>query len=82
MAAGRNALQGMGNTRVVVAGSLMELLMRAISAFWLVPGLGFFGACVETPLSWIGALLPVVIVWFFPLKKMGKEPEQDQPAPD
>ena len=78
----RYALQGMGNTKVVVAGSLMELLMRAISAFWLVPGLGFFGACVETSLSWIGALLPVVIVWFYTLKKMGKEPEQGQPAPD
>lgn len=78
----RYALQGMGNTKVVVAGSLMELLMRAVSAFWLVPNLGFFGACIETPLSWIGALLPVVIVWFITLKKMGKEPGTGQLVPE
>ena len=67
----RYALQGMGNTKVVVAGSLMELLMRAVSAFWLVPTLGFFGACIETPLSWIGALLPVAVVWIATMRKLG-----------
>lgn len=69
----RYGLQGMGNTKVVVAGSLMELLMRAVSAFWLVPALGFFGACIETPLSWIGALLPVVIVWVRTVRRMDAE---------
>lgn len=78
----RYALQGMGNTKVVVAGRLMELLMRAVSAFWLVPSLGFFGACIETPLSWIGALLPVVIVWFITVKKMGKGPGTGQLVPE
>ena len=69
----RYGLQGMGNAKVVVAGSLMELLMRAVAAFWLVPALGFFGACIETPLSWIGALLPVVIVWVRTVRRMDAE---------
>ncbi len=72
----RYGLQGMGNTRVVVLGSLMELLMRAVSAFWLVPAMGFFGACIETPLSWLGALTPVVIVWLRTVRNMDKNMEK------
>ena len=76
----RYALQGMGNTKVVVAGSLMELLMRALSAFLLVPSMGFLGACVETPLSWFGALLPVAIVWFRTLRRMDAEEGAAEPS--
>ncbi len=72
----RYGLQGMGNTRVVVLGSLMELLMRAVSAFWLVPALGFFGACIETPLSWIGALTPVAVVWVRTVRRMDETQRQ------
>ena len=59
----RYTLQGLGNTGIVLQASMMELAARVFSAFLLIPSLGFLGSCIETPLSWLAALLPCLIVW-------------------
>ncbi len=47
----RYTLQGLGNAVIPTVAGLMELAMRALAAFILVPKLEFMGACIETPLS-------------------------------
>ena len=44
--------------------------MRTFSAFVLVPRMGFFGASIETPLSWLGALLPVIFAYYIASRRI------------
>ncbi|MCM1135571.1 MAG: MATE family efflux transporter [Clostridium sp.] len=59
----RFALQGLGYTLIPTAAGFMELVMRVTAAFWIIPQFGFYGASLETQLSWLGALLPSLIAW-------------------
>ena len=77
----RYTLQGLGDAKIPTVAGLMELAMRAFSAFFLVPRLGFFGASVETPLSWFGALIPVLIAYFAAagnIRRLMRESENGQ----
>lgn len=60
----RFTLQGLGYTAVPTIAGVMELLMRAVAAFFLVPQFKFIGASFATPLSWMGALLPAAVAYF------------------
>ncbi len=66
----RYTLQGLGNAVIPTVAGLMELAMRVLAAFILVPKLEFMGACIETPLSWLGALIPVIIAWCAAVRKL------------
>lgn len=66
----RYTLQGLGYTFVPTVAGTMELVMRVIAAFFLVPTFEFAGASFATPLSWAGALLPVVIAYCFAARKL------------
>lgn len=66
----RYTLQGLGNAVIPTVAGLMELAMRAFSAFVLVPRLEFVGASIETPMSWLGALIPVAAAWFLASRRI------------
>ena len=66
----RFALQGLGNAMIPTIAGLMELVMHAYSAFVLVPKLEFLGASIETPLSWLGALIPPLVAWLIVRRKL------------
>ena len=66
----RYTLQGLGNAVIPTVAGLMELAMRVLSAFVLVPRLEFVGASIETPLSWLGALIPVATAWFLASRRI------------
>ena len=53
----RNAVQGMGISIVPLASSLIELVLRAASAFILAASWGYFGICCASPICWIAACL-------------------------
>lgn len=59
----RFTLQGLGNAVIPTIAGIMELLMRLLAAFILVPYFEFNGAAFATPLSWLGAMLPVMIAY-------------------
>lgn len=69
----RFTVQGLGQTLLPTLAGMMELVMRTIAAFFLVPKLEFLGAAVATPLSWLGALIPVAAAYFFAAGKLRKE---------
>lgn len=60
----RNSLQGMGETFVPLMAGVTELIVRVICAFGLVHWLGFFGACIGNPASWIAAALPLIWTYY------------------
>ena len=51
----RNAIQGLGYSRVAMIAGLMELIGRAFVAFVLVRLYGFTGACLANPAAWLCA---------------------------
>ena len=59
----RNALQGMGASMVTLVGGGIELVLRTAIAFILPPLIGFTGICVAGPSAWIGASVPLIIVF-------------------
>lgn len=68
----RFTLQGLGQSVAPTISSVMELTIRILSATLLVPYLGFTGVIMATPLSWLGALIPSAISYYFNLKKFRK----------
>lgn len=61
----RNAVQGLGFSRISMVAGLMELVGRTFVAFVLVGSMGFNGACFANPAAWICAdavLLPIYLV--------------------
>lgn len=68
----RFTVQGLGQTLMPTLAGVMELVIRAIAAFLLVPKLEFLGAAIATPLSWLGALAPVAVAWFLAAGKLKK----------
>ena len=60
----RFTLQGLGQSFVPTVAGVMELLMRVFAAVVLVDMLGYVGACLSSPLAWLGAFVPLTIAFF------------------
>ena len=73
----RYTLQGLGSAMIPTIAGIMELVMRTFTAFLLVPRLEFFGASIGTPLSWLGALLPVAVAWLHTDPKLRAAAEEE-----
>ena len=59
----RFTLQGLGQTAVPTFAGIMELLMRAAAAMFLIERFGYLGACFANPMAWIGACVPLAIAY-------------------
>lgn len=69
----RFTLQGLGQSFVPTIAGIVELVMRIAAAIFLVEHLGYLGACLASPMAWIGGLLPLAIAFFLTAKKLIKE---------
>lgn len=49
----RLSIQGMGFTRVAMLAGLSEMIARSAIALFVVPAVGFTGACFASPAAWI-----------------------------
>ena len=49
----RLSIQGMGYSRLSLVSGLLEMLARTAVSLWAVPALGFFAACLASPLAWL-----------------------------
>lgn len=68
----RNTLQGLGDGFFPMMGGVFELIARAIAAFTLARILGFTGVCLADPAAWISALIPLIPVYYFRIKKFSQ----------
>ncbi len=73
----RNAVQGLGYSRVAMLAGLMELIGRAFVAFVLVRAMGFNGACFANPAAWLCADVFLLPVYLHTVKRL----EREYPAP-
>jgi len=60
----RGTIQGLGKAMVPTAAGVMELLLRAAAGLFLVTHFGFLGACLASPLAWVGSMSALVPAWF------------------
>jgi len=66
----RQSLLGMGDSLTPTIAGIMELVMRIFAAIILGRAFGFTGIIYSNPLAWAGALIPLVIVFIFRMKKI------------
>ena len=73
----RFTLQGLGQSMVPTIAGVMELLMRVVAAVFLVDRLGYVGACMASPLAWLGACIPLAIAFFMTRNELRRAHAQD-----
>ncbi len=49
----RNSMQAIGQKVIPVLSSCIELAMKLLAAFWLIPAHGFIGVCITEPVTWV-----------------------------
>ncbi|MBQ9486752.1 MAG: MATE family efflux transporter [Selenomonadaceae bacterium] len=68
----RFTLQGLGESIIPTVAGAVELVMRVLAAIFLVEYWGYFGACLASPLAWIGACIPLTIAFMIVRKRLMK----------
>lgn len=71
----RCSLQGMGRKVIPVCSSVLEMLVKVLSAGFLVPALAYFGVALTEPISWcvMTTLLAVAYLAKPPEKMFGSQ---------
>jgi len=72
----RQSLLGLGDSITPTIAGIMELAMRIFAAIVLGRAFGFIGICFANPLAWVGAFIPLVIVFFIRMKKLTTQPAE------
>ena len=68
----RCGLQGLGQKIVPLVSSLLELLVKVVSAFLVVPRLKYLGVVLTEPISWVIMIIPLIIVYIIKRPKVEK----------
>ncbi len=66
----RNALQGMGNSKIPLMSGFIELIMRTAAAFIFAHFFGFIGVCFATPCAWVAGAIWLVFGYHRTIKKV------------
>ena len=66
----RYTLQGLGQSIVPTIAGIMELIMRALAAIFLVQWFGFTGACWASPMAWLGSCVPLAIAYYLTIRSL------------
>lgn len=64
----RCTLQGMGRKIIPVCSSIVEMLIKILSAMFLVPAFQYVGVAFTEPISWIVMIIPLIIAYYFKQK--------------
>lgn len=63
----RTSMQAMGENKIPIFASCIELSMKILSAAWMIPTFGFLGTCCTEPLTW--AIMAVFLVFSYLRKR-------------
>ena len=66
----RNALQGLGFSRIAMFAGMFELVGRAFVAFMLVRPYGFSGAILANPAAWVMADVLLIPAYFSAVRRL------------
>ncbi len=67
----RCSLQGMGRKVVPVCSSVLEMVVKVLSASFLVPALGYVGVAFTEPISWVA--MTILLGSAYLLRKPGQQ---------
>ena len=76
----RFMIQGMGFSMFAVLAGVFEMVARALAGLFLVPELGFTGACFASPLAWIFADAFLIPAYLHVRRKLEKMMQVDNSA--
>ena len=65
----RTAMQAMGRKTIPVLSSGIELMMKIVSAWLLIPRMGFLGTCVTEPVTWVLMTAFLTVAYWLGQKK-------------
>ncbi|MCH5186670.1 MAG: MATE family efflux transporter, partial [Oscillospiraceae bacterium] len=68
----RNVLQGVGISSIPFMAGVFELITRSLVAFIFVGKLGFTALCLASPLAWIVADIPLIIMYIVFISRQKK----------
>ena len=66
----RLCIQGIGYTRAAMFAGMFEMVARTAVALFLVPALGFTGACFANPAAWVMADLFLFPCYFWIMRNL------------
>ena len=66
----RLCIQGIGYTRVAMIAGMFEMMARTAVALFVVPALGFTGACFANPAAWVMADLFLIPCYFWIMRNL------------
>ncbi len=66
----RNTIQGLGFSSLTMMSGISEMIMRCVVAFGLVGHFGFTIILFTNPIAWTGALLVLVPLYIYAIKKV------------
>lgn len=69
----RFLIQGMGFPKFAILAGVFEMIARAVTAFGLVPVLGYIGVCLGNPMAWILADIFLIPAYFYCMKKLRRQ---------
>ncbi len=69
----RFTIQGLGFSKLAILAGVCEMAARTLVGFYLVPAVGYIGACFSSPLAWIAADLFLIPAYFFVLKTLERK---------
>lgn len=69
----RTSLQGMGSKIAPLVSSVMELFIKVIASFFVVPVLGYFGVCIVEPITWILCMIWLIFSYYSFIRKCNKK---------
>jgi len=69
----RLAIQGMSFTKLALIAGMIEMLARAVCAFWGVPAFGYTAACLAAPLAWVAASAFLIPAYLLCVRKRKRE---------
>lgn len=73
----RMTVQGMGYSDVAVIAGIIEMVVRVVLSFGLVPKYGFNAVCLANPLSWSSAAIFLSFVFVWALKRKIRKLEKE-----
>jgi putative MATE family efflux protein len=71
----RGCMQALGKSISPTICSILETAMSIVTAFLLVPPLGFTGICLANPLSWFASGIPLYIAFLVFVRRRSRAPE-------
>ena len=71
----RCTLQGMGRKIIPLVSSFVEMMIKVLSASFLVPVFGYVGVAFTEPISWVIMIIPLIVAYVVkpPEKMLGGE---------